>query len=66
MEIKNCPKCGSLPKITELPLKKKRRQRMCRCPNLCTVLNGKFYFTFIGDGDDYKIYKIWNETVDKI
>lgn len=76
MYVKPCPKCGRMPIITEgLCFKNGTRRRFIHCPNYCSVLKsqpnkerylksiGDFSCMFIGDGDDNKIYKMWNENL---
>lgn len=68
MRITPCPKCGRIPKIAECGRAKNGvRRRFVFCPNFCTIsCPPRLYhcfFTFIGDGDDNAVYKLWNEKV---
>ncbi len=67
MRITPCPKCGRIPKIVECcRAKNGARRRIVFCPNLCIICTPRVYytsFTFIGDGDDNAVYKLWNEKV---
>lgn len=77
MVVKACPKCGRMPKIAECVSRTDIRRRICKCPNYCSVvstsctdkninfistnLDYTFAFIYCGDGDDNKIYSIWNK-----
>lgn len=72
MVVEKCPVCGRDPAIEEFnsyfSKDKRIRRRECKCPNLCSVIprRGHWYtfaFIFIGDGDDNKIFKLWNSAI---
>lgn len=74
MRITPCPKCGRMPKISEMRCAKNGvRRRWISCPNFHYVLEphyndkydrmNKWYIVFVGEGDDNAVYKRWNELV---
>lgn len=70
MRIEPCPRCGRTPVITEMWGKKNgTRQRMCRCPQYCSVIPRvplhcyQFALVYEGDGDDNAILRNWNSAV---
>lgn len=72
MFVSPCPVCGRSPEIREwLPLKNGVRRRIVGCPKLCSVIPDpkwelqSAYFIYSGDGDDNKIFKVWNAAVER-
>ena len=72
MRVHECPKCGRMPKINECCASKYGdRRRICMCPNYCSVIPNPetkldtFCFIFVGDGDDNRIFKIWNAAIER-